>query len=558
MQHILIATLGESPVVITAMHDKLIEKNLPISKVIVLHPQEETIRYAVDLIRDVLKDTCEVIAEPLPFDDANSEAEAFDFLHILYMLLNNAQKSGDTIYLSLAGGRKNMSALMAILVPLFPCVKGLYHIIDRDESSRKYHFKSVEELFDCSDDERHSFFFPPRERMQLVDIPYEERQEVSESFRSQLYTITEEELEDLWDKDPTQAELAETYRRIAQGTSPNRTLKIQLTQRAGNEFQQMRKYNVTRAKRFERCFELMKDLYHLYEARHGSFSLASHSFHFFKTRRTAERPFYHTEPQSIDLLMEKAKKARIDTVIISGFAIEQDGGAYEPTGEELLQAYDPAEPTVPLESLVPAGASTDDAADEESVLVVPLGTTPMIATQLYTLLTAQQQTVKEVILVYPAGSLEVKNSVKMAQDAFKEEGVHCRPVPVQGYKDIDSREACKAYLQTLEATIDEFRQDTRQHTPYKVELALSGGRKGMAALAMFAAQHKGIRYIYHTLITDEDTNRKVERETNIDTLTSPRISKQVRNDRLFLRAYEGSGPYTKFVLFKVPVLPARV
>ncbi len=212
MEHFLIATLGESPVVITAMYDLLTkQENLPITKVLLLHPQEDLILDTIDLIQDALKDRCEVIAEPLPFEDANSEVEAFDFLHVLYMLLNNAQKSGDTVYLSLAGGRKNMSALMAILVPLFPCVKGLYHLIDKDEHSRKQHFKSIEELFECSDDERHAFFFPPRDRMKLVDIPYGEQQQVSESFRSLLYTVTEEELEDVWERNLRKQKLAETY-----------------------------------------------------------------------------------------------------------------------------------------------------------------------------------------------------------------------------------------------------------------------------------------------------------------------------------------------------------
>src|SRR5947209_1512241 len=83
MEHTLIASLGESPVVITAMYDLLTnQKNLPISKAIVLHSQEGLIPYAVDLIQDALKDTCKVIPEPLPFDDADSEAEAFTFLRI--------------------------------------------------------------------------------------------------------------------------------------------------------------------------------------------------------------------------------------------------------------------------------------------------------------------------------------------------------------------------------------------------------------------------------------------------------------------------------------------
>ena len=78
----------------------------------------------------------------------------------------------------------------------------------------------------------------------------------------------------------------------------------------------------------------------------------------------------------------------------------------------------------------------------------------------------------------------------------------------------------------------------------------------MAALSMFVAQRKGIRYVYHTLITDKQLNDQVEQETEIEDLRSP-INEPHRNNRLFLREYEGNGPYTKFVLFKVPVLPAK-
>ena len=78
----------------------------------------------------------------------------------------------------------------------------------------------------------------------------------------------------------------------------------------------------------------------------------------------------------------------------------------------------------------------------------------------------------------------------------------------------------------------------------------------MAALAMFVAQRKGIRYVYHTLITDKRLSQEVEQQTEIAALRPMLISDKERNDRLFLRAYEGNGPYTKFVLFKVPVLPA--
>lgn len=554
MENILIASLGESPIVVTAMYDLLTrQEKLEINKVVVLHPKGELIPYAFDLIQDALKNRCEVTAELIPFDDVNGREESYAFLHILYRLLTDAQKDGDTVYLSLAGGRKNMSALMALLVPLFPCVKKLYHVIDKDENSRKHNFKSIEELADLSDDDRQLFFFPEHDWLKLVDIPYGEHQQVSETFRSLLYTITDEELDELWDKDPSQAEITETYRRIAQDVTTTPILKIMLTNGVKNEYERMSRHNAPRAERFAICFEQMKDPYRLKKSIKGSgFTRDSYSFHFYKRRRTVERPFYHTEPQSIHFF----PKAKVDTVVISGLAIEQPDGSYKPTGDELLQAFDLEEASVPLEAILPAGASVDLAPVSDSILLVPLGTTPMIATQLYTLLTYQGHTIREVILVYPANSLEIKNGANLLERAFEEEGkgVSCRSMVIPGHADIDSKEACIDFERTLEEAVDAIH---KQYPGCQVELALSGGRKGMAALAMFVAQRKGIRYIYHTLINDKQLSDKVERETTISALRGTQVSKQVRNNRLFLREYEGNGPYTKFVLFKVPVLPAK-
>ncbi len=553
MENVLIASLGDSPIVVTAMYDLLIrQEDLEINKVVALHPYGY-ISLAFDYIKEVLNGRCEVISEPLPFEDANSKEDSFAFLHTLYRLLNDSQKNDDAVYLSLAGGRKNMSALMALLVPLFPCVKGLYHVIDKDEnSSHSYHFKSIEEIIDLSDDDRLSYFSfddDQLKRLNLIKIPYGKQQQVSEGLRSLLFTITEEELGDLWDKDPQQAEMIETYRRITQKPTSAPVLQIRLTERVKDEYERMRRQNQFRARRFTACFEQMNNPYRLKDKIHGSgFNRGSLSFHFYKRNDTAERPFYHTEPQGIHFF----PKAKVETVIISGLAIEQDNGSYEPTGDELLQEFDPAEATVPLEAILPAGASTESTSMEESALIVPLGNTPMIATQLYTLLTYVSD-IRKVILVYPANSQEIKNGADLLEKAFEDEGkgVSCIRKVVPGHADIDTKEACLDYEKTLEEAIDAVCKY------YQVELALSGGRKGMAALAMFVAQRKGIRYVYHTLITDKLLRDKVEKETTIDELRLTKVSKQVRNNRLFLREYEGNGPYTKFVLFKVPVLPAR-
>jgi hypothetical protein len=43
----------------------------------------------------------------------------------------------------------------------------------------------------------------------------------------------------------------------------------------------------------------------------------------------------------------------------------------------------------------------------------------------------------------------------------------------------------------------------------------------------------------------------------MDALCLTAVSSRICNDRLSLRTYDGNGLYTKFVLFRVPVLPGN-
>jgi CRISPR-associated Csx14 family protein len=258
-------------------------------------------------------------------------------------------------------------------------------------------------------------------------------------------------------------------------------------------------------------------------------------FHFYKRPDTAERPFYHTEPEGI----HRYPHADVRSVVISGLAIEREG-EYEPNEKVLLKL--PLEPVYRVQLFSTA----------ETVLIIPLGTTPMVATQLYALLKNEGRTIREVALIYPALSQKVRNSATLIKDAFASESpsLPVRDVSIAGIKDIISEEHCVQYQQTLEASIDAMRE---RHPDCEIVLSLSGGRKSMAALAMFAAQRKGIRYVYHTLIKDPVFSRDVEDKTTVTALRSPKISKQERNDRLFLRAYPSK--QDQFVLFKVPIVP---
>jgi len=577
MENVLIATLGESPVVVTAMYDLLKkEANVAIDRVIVLYPQEGVlVSIAFDLIREALQDKCVVIPEPLPFEDVANEPDSFYFFRTLYRLLNAEQKSASNVYLSLAGGRKNMSALMAILVPLFPCVKGLYHVIDTAEGTRRDPLKSIEFIIDLPEDERLARFLltdDQLERLQLVVIPYGEQQQVSEEYRARLHTLTDmTELDDWWAET---LEFLEIVEEKEEDSATGQKLEVLLTQHAAEQFEDMWKFDRTHARGFKFVFDRMrsttgarrgaKDTYKrkLREEEKDKYSqhLSELTFHYFKIKRkhftSVERPIFHTLPKDI----KGAKDEELERAIVSELEYKRRDDYRSLQEITNSNGFFPLGPYYTVDQVLNRVNKATDV-PSETVLIVPLGDRPMIATQIYTLLTHQGSNICEVVLVYPA---HVKAGAELLVKAFEAEGkrigkeISCIPKPVPDYDDIDSTEACKAFEQTLEAAIDEA---CKRHSGCQIELALSGGRKGMAALAMFVAQRKDIHYLYHTLISDPDPEKrllaKIEDETTVDALRPTMVSKEQRNDRLFLRAYEGNGPYTKFVLFKVPVLPAK-
>lgn len=540
MANVLVASLGESPVVVTAMYDLLNEK-INVDKVMVLRPDGDDVLLGYELIKEGLQGKCTLDYVPLSFVDANGEGESYLFLRTLFQHLAMYQKNGDTVYLSLAGGRKNMSALIALVVPFFPCVKKLYQVLDADEHKLGHRFKSIEELIYLPDTVQKTALFPPHEKLILVDIPYGEQQRVSSEIYTRLFTLTEDELDDLWDEDPALAEATEYYQPRGDDQAMKSVLSVEMTERVQNDYEQMRIHDRPRADRFLICFEQMKDPYRLKSRLHGSgFTRDSLSFHFYKRRRTVERPFYHTEPQSIHLF----PNANVEKVIISGLAIEQSDHSYKPTGKEMVKFS--LAPTIPLATLL---------SSKEVILVVPLGTTPMVATQLYTLLKNEGCIISKVIIIYPGRSREVRNSAELVKNAFDYEQLPdiIRDEPIKNLKDIASTSDCDLYRQSLEAIIDDVNS---HHSDCEIVLALSGGRKSMAALTVFSAQRKGLRYVYHTLIKDPVLSDTIERQTEVSELQPDKISKQERNNRLFLRSYKAE--QDQFVLFKVPVVPSGV
>ncbi|HAG08195.1 MAG TPA: hypothetical protein DCK87_01320 [Desulfotomaculum sp.] len=176
---ILIASLGKSPIVITAMVKALKEiKQINLDEVIVLYPEKaENIKDAFNIIEEQLKKvySLPVTACSFPFSDVSTSGDCYHFLQGIYTILEN--NTTNTIYLSLAGGRKSMSVLMGVLVPFYRNVKGIYHILDKFEDDPKiknfYLIETLIEYYIDNEDLLRQKMFPPLESLNLIELPFE-------------------------------------------------------------------------------------------------------------------------------------------------------------------------------------------------------------------------------------------------------------------------------------------------------------------------------------------------------------------------------------------------
>jgi hypothetical protein len=135
----------------------------------------------------------------------------------------------------------------------------------------------------------------------------------------------------------------------------------------------------------------------------------------------------------------------------------------------------------------------------------------------------------------------------MLREQFRRRDVEFINYPIKDLRDVDSEAACETYLKALLSTIDDLRT---RYPDRELALSLSGGRKGMSALTLFAAQQAGIGHLYHTLITDPDLEERIEEETSLESLDRLPTD-DARAQRLFLEVYGQES----IELFTIPLIP---
>ncbi len=522
MAEVLIAPLGNHPAIISATAQKLLEDGVALERVHLLCPNEPLIRQGAEWLRLELEDTLRLSTEQcdLPFADANSEQAAMEYLQALAATLQTCEAMNDRVHLLLAGGRKNLSALTGVIAQFFPCVQHLYHLLDvyEDNPLRRNLF-SVDELCRMNDADRRLKMFPSAASLNLFEVPFPRFADVA-AIRRYLHDPLAQAIPTL----SLDAETEDFYKDIFQQRRSESLFDLQLSETAFAAFNELWERDRNRAEVFRTCFEQMRQPERLKNGVHGTFG----TFHFYKRRRTPERPFFYTKPNPIALYPTKA----VNHVVVCGLSIEQGDGQYDPTADELLAKAD----KTPQHSF-----SDLPKAHRKMVLLAPVGDSPMVASQAYTLL-RQEGEVLRTVLLSPEANQSLTNQAQDLKAHFEREGAICELKPIPDLEDVMSTADCEVYLRFVAQTIAELQE---QYQDADINLLLSGGRKSMAALNLFAAQRTGLTKVSHTLITDPALELQIEADLK------NAASAKARREILFLRQY----CLDQFTLFSVPVFP---
>jgi CRISPR-associated protein Csx14 len=175
MRKVLLATLGERPAVITEAIDKLRSEGVRVNVVVLLTTKDTYARDALELLSQHVPSfyngeiECHGARILEAFYDVDSDRAAVEFMNQACVALRDYDKMGWGVYACIAGGRKAMSALLALAVQFYGAQR-LFHLLVEDpeleEEGRIWRLKNK-----CADEQNRALH-PPVEEIKLVNLPF--------------------------------------------------------------------------------------------------------------------------------------------------------------------------------------------------------------------------------------------------------------------------------------------------------------------------------------------------------------------------------------------------
>jgi CRISPR-associated protein Csx14 len=175
MKKVLLATLGESPAVITEAIDKLRADGVSVDSVVVLTTQDTYAQNALSLLSDHLPAYYHGqvglmdarILEALY--DVDSDRSALKFMNEACTALRYYREMRWEVYACIAGGRKVMSALLALAVQFYGAQR-LFHVLVEDPVLEEE--GHISNLKNKPPEEQNRALHPPVEQIKLVNLPF--------------------------------------------------------------------------------------------------------------------------------------------------------------------------------------------------------------------------------------------------------------------------------------------------------------------------------------------------------------------------------------------------
>ncbi|MGH7963272.1 MAG: CRISPR-associated ring nuclease [Candidatus Binatia bacterium] len=162
-QHVLIATLGSEPQVVTLVLDLLRAKGHPVTEVVVVHTMGASVQPALKRLTDEFAKpgACDYRAVAVAHDqwtvaDILTEADTASLLRTLYRTVLTEKRAGRRVHLSIAGGRKPMVMYGMVVAQLL-----------FDEDDRVWHLLSE----GWRPGDKQVMHIRPGDRVSLVPIP---------------------------------------------------------------------------------------------------------------------------------------------------------------------------------------------------------------------------------------------------------------------------------------------------------------------------------------------------------------------------------------------------
>ncbi|MCS6768757.1 MAG: CRISPR-associated ring nuclease [Candidatus Nitrosocaldus sp.] len=129
--HSLVASVGETPAVVTECIDELAREGIGIGRVVMLYTRHTLPHYIalkIDFTQGVYKGRIAYRGIELPFDDIHDSRESIIFRSMIYKVLREEGQKASSVHLLIAGGRKSMVA-DATLAALAARLDYVYHVI---------------------------------------------------------------------------------------------------------------------------------------------------------------------------------------------------------------------------------------------------------------------------------------------------------------------------------------------------------------------------------------------------------------------------------------------